>query len=146
MNQLTRANPFALMTDPTKEMNNLFRSFGLRPSWREFDVAPDIRVDVTEDADAYRIKAEVPGVDKKDIELSVENDVVCISAEMKSEREEKTGETMLCAERLYGKTRRVIALPGSVDESKVEASYDKGVLAIVLPKKTNGHSRRVAIG
>lgn len=146
MNQPARANRFKPMVDPTMEINSLFRGFGLRPGWREFDVTPDIRVDVTEDADSCRIEAEVPGVDRTDIELSVENDVVSIGAEMKNGCEETAGETTLCAERVYGRTRRVITWPGSVDDSKVEARHDKGVLAIVWPKKANGHSRRVSIG
>ena len=146
MNTLARLNPFRSIPDPLAEINNYFSSVGLaqHPTWREFE-ASRIRIDVTEDANSYRIDAEVPGVDKKDIELSVENNVVSIGAELKSASEEKPGETTLCAERVYGKTCRIVTLPGSVDDALVEAHYEKGVLTVVLPKKASIHIKRVAI-
>lgn len=147
MTSLTRWNPFKPLArfDPTTEFDDLFRSFALRPGWREMALQPEIRLDVSEDAGAYRVKAEMPGVDKDDIELSIDGNQVTIGAEVKRETERKDGETELYAERYYGKARRMFSLPGDVDGTKAEARYDKGVLSITLPKKANGQSRKIAV-
>lgn len=133
----TRPTPFA-------ELEDFIRSFGFRPGWRETDATPDIRLDVSEDAAAYRIRAEIPGVEKNDIELSVDGNQVSISAEVKRETRNE-GEKELHVERSYGRARRVFTLPVDIDAGKAEANYEKGILTVTLPKSTDGKSRRVAI-
>lgn len=147
MNSLARWNPFRPIArfGPAGELEDLFRGLALRPSWRELDMPPDIRIDVSEDAGAYRVKAEIPGVDKADIELSVDGSQVTIGAEVKREAGRKDDETELHAERCYGMTRRTFSLPGEVDGARSEARYDKGVLSITLPKKANGHARKITV-
>ncbi|HEY6939868.1 Hsp20/alpha crystallin family protein [Dokdonella sp.] len=147
MSSLTRWNPFKPLArfDAPSEFDDLFRAFPLRSAWRDFELQPDIRIDVSEDTGSYRVKAEMPGVDKNDIELSIDGNQVTIGAEIKRDVERKDGETELYAERYYGKARRMFSLPGEVDGSKAEARYDKGVLSITLPKKANGQSRKIAI-
>jgi len=146
MSMLTHWNPAKALArfDPTADLDDVLRGFGLRP-WRDADVAPTIRLDVSEDENNYRVKAEIPGVEKEDIELAIDGNQVSISAEVKHESKKSQGETELYSERSYGKSRRVFSLPVDVDGSKAEARYEKGVLAVTLPKKQNGQSRRVSI-
>jgi len=102
----------------------------LRPLTAEFAPA----VDVKETADQIVIKAEVPGMDAQDINISVTGDVLTIKGEKKAEREEKE-ENYHLVERSYGSFSRSLAMPAAVDLDKIEAKYDKGVLIITCPKK-----------
>ena len=107
--------------------------------WREaprldlgkFDFAP--RVDTAETDAAYEVTAELPGVEEKDVKISIENDVLSISGEKKSEREEKKKDYVL-SERSYGSFKRAFTLPDNVDVEKIAAKYEKGVLKVTLPK------------
>jgi HSP20 family protein len=147
MTALTRFNPFKSMSrlDPTADFEDFFRGFGVRPAWSKLEMMPDIRLDVSEDAKAYHVKADLPGVDKKDIDLSIDGNQIAISAEVKRELRKKEDEKEIFAERYYGKVFRTFVTPTDVDESKAEAHYENGVLTLTLPKKSNGHSRRIAV-
>ena len=103
-----------------------------------------MRVDIREDDDAYYIDAEIPGVDKDDIDVSVEGNRVAINAETKRENEKKNGRELV-VERSWGKVYRAFALPADIDGNRTEARYDKGVLALKLPKHANGSARRIAV-
>jgi HSP20 family protein len=146
MTALTRWNPFKTARfDTMTPFDDLFRSIVARPSWRELDIAPDIRIDVIENDASFAVKAEIPGVNKNDIEVSVEGNLVSIGAEVKRETSKKDGEKDICTERYYGKVYRAFSLPNDLDGSKAEAHYDNGVLTLTLPKKTNGSSRKIAV-
>lgn len=121
-----------------------FREGGMQPLWRESEVVPDMRTDVSEDDKAFRIKAEIPGVDKDDIDISVQGNQVLISAESKRESEKKDDKEIV-AERYYGRAFRSFTLPADIDGERTEARYDKGVLSLTLPKKANGNVRRIAV-
>lgn len=97
----------------------------------KFDFAP--RVDTAETDAAYEVTAELPGVEEKDVKISIENDVLSISGEKKSEREEKKKDYVL-SERSYGSFKRAFTLPDNVDVEKIAAKYEKGVLKVTLPK------------
>ena len=140
MANITRYDPFDLGFEP---FDNLFRGF-LRPVRLEQDV-PQIKMDVKEEENAYRVHAEIPGVKKEDIQVSVEGNSVSISAEVKKESEEKQGEKLLKRERYYGKVARSFALANEIDETNASAKYTDGVLELVLPKKKGGSTRRVSI-
>ena len=144
MSNLTHWNPFKAMgrADPGAEFDELFRGFGLRPMLRQFEVAPELAMDVSEDAKAYTVRAEIPGVDKKDIDVSVDGNKVAISAEVRRQAEQKDGERLVHAERYYGKVYRAFTVPSEIDAAKVGANYDKGVLTLTLPKRGNGESRK----
>ncbi len=101
-------------------------------------------VDIYEEEDKFVIKAEVPDVDKKDIEITIEDNVLTIKGEKKFEREEKK-ENYLRAERYYGAFRRSFTLPATVDKEKVKASLDKGVLTIEIPKKEETKPKKIEI-
>jgi HSP20 family protein len=96
-----------------------------------FDFAP--RVDTAETDTAYEVTAELPGVDEKDIKISLADNVLSISGEKKSEREQKDKDYVM-TERSYGSFKRAFTLPDNVDVEKIAAKFDKGVLKVTLPK------------
>lgn len=113
-----------------------------------------IRLDVSEDAAAYRVEAVLAGVAKEDIDVSVEKNIVTISAEVKREVSENAPATegappkqarKLHQERYYGKTSRTFSLAKPLDETRIEASYVNGVLTLVLPKLAETAAKRVTI-
>jgi HSP20 family protein len=91
------------------------------------------RIDVSESKDAVDITAELPGVDEKDVDVTLAEDVLTIRGEKKSERDEKDKDWHI-VERSFGSFSRSIALPFEADASKIEAKFDKGVLRVHLPK------------
>ena len=95
-------------------------------------------MDVSEDDKAYHVKAEVPGVKKENIHVAVEENQVTITADVKREKEEKKGETVLRTERYYGMQSRIFTVMHDVDQGKAEAKYQDGILELTLPKKSNG--------
>lgn len=141
MNELRTLDPFTF--DP---FDDAFRSL-MRP-WRlEMpEAAPRIRLDLLEDDASYTVKAEIPGVKKDDIDIRVDGNMVTISAEVKTDREEKgNGGRVLRHERQEGFSSRTFTLACPVDEAKVQANYKDGVLALTLPKKAGAESKRIAI-
>jgi len=91
-------------------------------------------VDMAEDDKAYRITAELPGISEKDIDVSVTHDTITIKGEKRDEKEEKTKNTYV-SERYYGAFQRAFGIPEGVDTDKIDASFEKGVLTLTLPKK-----------
>ncbi|KPQ06642.1 MAG: HSP20 family protein [Rhodobacteraceae bacterium HLUCCA12] len=102
--------------------------------------------EASSDDKAYSIRMEVPGVAENDIHLTVENGVVSVKGEKKSEREEK-GDTWYFSERQFGSFERSFRLPADADEHGVKAALKDGVLTITLPRKApkGDESRRVKI-
>jgi HSP20 family protein len=137
-NELTRWRAFE---DP---VDNLVRRF-LQPSRARSEEAIDIAIEVTENDKSYSVKAEMPGVRKEDISVSVDGNVVSISAEVKKEKEDKDGEKVLRSERYYGVMSRSFSLPTDVDQAKAEAKCTDGVLELTLPKRMGGGAKRLAI-
>jgi len=103
-------------------------------------------VDLAEKDGEYEITAELPGLDEKDVELRLSNGVLSISGEKKAEHEEKD-KNYHFSERRYGSFRRAFRVPEGVDESKIEANFDKGVLTVKLPKtaQTTESSKKIEI-
>jgi HSP20 family protein len=147
MANLTRWEPFAdfgrvnLWDD---SMDRFMRRM-LRPMRIKGEEALDIAIDVTENDNAYVVKAEIPGVNKEDINVSINGNQVGISAEVKREREEKKGEKVLYSERYAGSLYRGFTLPSEVDQAKAEAKYANGVLALTLPKKAGGGVKKLEV-
>ena len=146
MANLTRWSPFKTLSrfEQGAPFDDFFRGFSLRPQWSELE-APDVRLDVTENDGAYRVKAEMPGVDKNDIDVSISGNQVAISAEVKRESKKKDDERDICTERYYGQVYRSFSLPDEVDSDKASARYEGGVLTLELPKKGNGSARKLTI-
>ncbi|WP_017464141.1 Hsp20/alpha crystallin family protein [Dyella ginsengisoli] len=152
MSTLTHWNPFKsspridpLAGFPLGGIDDVFRSMANRPFWRDVDMVPDMRLDVIEKDDAYVVKADIPGVDKNDIEISVDGGQVTISAESRHSSEKKENEHTLVNERYVGRVYRSFGLPAEVDSDKADARYQGGVLTLTLPKKSNSSSHRVMV-
>lgn len=146
MSQLTHWNPFKPLGkfDAPANFEQFFRDFGLRPAWQALDVMPDIRIDVSEDDKTYRIKADIPGVKKEDIDISIEGRQVAIAAESRRQVD-RDDESRLYTERSEGRVYRSFTLPADFDSEHVEAKYDGGVLSLTLPKKPNGKNHRIMV-
>ncbi|MBS0327945.1 MAG: Hsp20/alpha crystallin family protein [Proteobacteria bacterium] len=145
MANLARFNPFAELTrfDPFRDFDDMFRF--PQAFVRNVPEEPQIRMDVSEDDRAFVVKAEIPGVRKDDIKVSIDGNRVSITAELKKEKEEKKGETVIRSERYYGRQFRGFTLHQDVDASKAEASYENGVLALTLPKKEPASVKEIAV-
>jgi len=104
-----------------------------------------IKVDVKESDKAYTVQAEVPGVAKEDIHVSVEGNVVTLRAEVKQQDQQTKDEKVLRTERYYGAVSRSFQLPQDIDQAQAKARYDNGVLTLTLPKRVGGSAQRVAI-
>jgi len=143
MANITRYDPFGELVD------DLFKGFLVRPVSSALegraDVPPRMKVDVAEKNGAYAVTAELPGVKKEDIHVTVDGAQVTIEAEVKREKEAGDGERTLHSERVYGKATRSFTLPQELDESKVEAKFNNGVLELTLPKKQAAPRKQVAI-
>lgn len=139
MSNLTRFDPF----------DDLFRGFFVRPvelgNLGTATQAPTIKMDVKEDSDAYQVHAELPGVKKEDIHVTVDGNLVSISAEVKQEKEVKEGERVLRSERYFGKVSRSFQLGQEVDDGKATARFNDGVLELTLPKRATTASKRLTI-
>jgi len=138
MNHLTTYDPFA-----ESGIDDLFRGF-FRPVRVEKTPA-SIKMDVTEQNGAYLVKAEIPGVGKEDIQVSIEGNQVTIGAEVKREKDVKDGERVLRSERYYGSVYRGFTLPVEVDEAASEARYENGVLQLKLVKKPANAGRKLSV-
>lgn len=125
--------------------DDLFRGFLMRPVRFEEQPEVQIKMDVSEDEKAYTVHAEIPGVKKEDIHVSIEGNQIAISAEIKNEKEVKEGEKVLRSERYYGKASRAFTLGQDVDEAAAQAKYNNGVLELQLPKKITAKAKRLTI-
>lgn len=133
------ARPRDIFSAMRDDMDRLFERF--EHGWPRWPTAfsraermtmPEL--DVRESADAVTVEAELPGVDEKDVSVTLGNGVLTIKGEKKQEKEEK-GENYHVTERSFGSFERSILLPDTIDESKIEAKFDKGVLKVSAAKK-----------
>ena len=101
-------------------------------------------VDIFEEKDAIRIMAEVPGVRPQDVKISVEGNILTVHGQKQQTAEERT-ERVHRYERTYGEFERTFSLPASVDANKISASYEHGVLTIILPKAEQARPREIQV-
>lgn len=143
MANIVRRDPFAV----DDLFDDLMKGFFVRPVRYPAgaETAVQIKMDVKEDDKAYTVHAEMPGVKKEDIHVSVEGNTVSITAEVKKETEQKEGEKVIHSERYYGKVYRSFTLGQDVDDANSKAKFDNGVLELTLPKKAAKASRRVNV-
>jgi len=143
--ELTPWRPFGELSSLRREMDRLWENFfGEKPLTRmwEREWAPSL--DISETRDNFVVKAEVPGIDAKDIDISLTGDVLTIKGEKKQEREEKEEDYHL-VERSYGSYSRSVRLPAEVESNKIKASYKNGILNITLPKSEKVKAKEVKI-
>lgn len=150
-------DPFSLFR---REMDRLFEDFFTPLEGRSFgapaagQAAPSGQMmgsvwpslDVDESPGAYTVTAELPGLEQKDVELNLQDNVLTLSGEKRQERKEGDGGRAY-VERMYGRFERTIPFPTEIDPDKVEASFRNGVLKITLPKNAQAQerSRRIEI-
>jgi HSP20 family protein len=139
MANLTRYNPF------DDFFNDFGKGFWVKPVALPSGTELTMKIDVKEDDKAFTVKADIPGVKKEDIQIDIDDDRVSLRAEAKQEKEEKKGEKVVYSERSYGMVSRSFTLPTSVDEKNAKAEYKDGVLNLMLPKKSNGAAKRIAV-
>ncbi|MEM5326052.1 Hsp20/alpha crystallin family protein [Paraburkholderia sp. JHI2823] len=141
MSNISRCDPFSLDGVPDL-FQGLFRP--LRAAGVETQAA-SVRVDVTEDEAGYTVKAEMPGVEKKDIDVKIEGNLVSIAAKVERGGELKEGERVVRRERYSGSVSRAFTLAAEIDDEKASAQYKDGVLTLTLPKRAAGARKRLEI-
>ncbi|MCH8063393.1 MAG: Hsp20/alpha crystallin family protein [Chloroflexi bacterium] len=139
---LQRWEPFREMRRMDEIMNRLWRGH-LRDGLGEIEKWA-VPLDVVEEDDKIIVRATVPGVKPEDIDVTLENDVLTINAETKSDTEDRK-ENYLVRERRAGKFHRTLRLPDTVDSEKVDTKYENGIVEITFPKAEAKKARRLSI-
>ncbi len=141
MANITRFEPLNDLVD------DLFKGFFVRPMVYEGaqTALPRVKVDVVESNGGYLVHAELPGVKKEDIHVSIDGAQVTLAGEVKREKDVKEGERLIHTERTYGKVERSFTLPQEIDDAKAEAKFADGVLELKLPKKAAAARKSVTI-
>ena len=143
--ELSTWSPFDRLTSLRDEIDRLFdlsfpgvtRDAGLFSGW-----SPS--VDVYQDKDHVFVKAELPGMKKEEIDISLQNGMLTISGERKHEEEHKEGDSFR-SERFFGKFQRSVSLPTDVDTADVKASYKDGILTVTLPKAEEAKPKQIEV-
>ena len=143
---IVRWDPFRDLNLLQDRMNRLFEDAGR--TWRTDEPAATTTwspsVDIFETEGEIVVKAELPGMDRKDIQLNLENNVLSLRGERKFTKETKD-ENYHRIERSYGVFSRTFSIPATVDEEKIRADYKDGVLKIFLPKKEQAKPKQIKI-
>ena len=144
MSTITRYDPLSL-----EPMSDLFQ--GLFRPMRGLTVGGEtplfeIKIDVAESDAAYTVKAEMPGLQKSDIDVKIDGNVVSIGAKAERNKEWKEGERVIRSERYSGVISRSFSLASDIDEAKSSAQYQDGVLSLRLAKKVDSPKKRLQIG
>ena len=143
---LIRWTPFKDLLTIQDEMNRLFHEYFTRaPEKMEGDNYPWIPVvDIFETEDEIKVVAEIPGIKKDDVKISLQDNVLTLKGEKKQEKEEKD-KNFHRVERSYGSFQRSFSLPAAVQADKVKANYKDGILTITLPKVEEAKPKEIAI-
>jgi HSP20 family protein len=143
--ELSPWKPFGELSPFRKEMDRLWNRFlGETPFARTFNEMWSPSVDISETKDDFIVKAELPGLEAKDVNVSISGNVLTIKGEKKAEEEEKD-EHYHRIERYSGSFQRVFQLPSGVKADKVEANFDKGVLKVTLPKVEEAKKKEIEV-
>lgn len=140
MANITRFDPFSANLD------DFIKGMFLRPVRFDID-APEVQIklNITRSDSAYQVDAEMPGVKKEDIHVSVDGSLVTITGEVKKEKEEKKGDQVVRSERYFGKVERSFSLPHDIDEAHVDAKFSDGVLKLMLPLREKSKAKAIEI-
>jgi HSP20 family protein len=144
---LVKWDPFVELEDVSKQLNRIFGRIPARAEPdRELLTMADWMptVDITETDTAYLIKGEIPGVNKEDVRVNIEDGMLIMSGERKQEKEEK-GKKFHRIERSYGSFMRSFRLPDNVDETAVKAEFKDGMLNVTLPKSAQAKPKAVNV-
>lgn len=148
MANITRFSPFRELErfSPFREFEELWKDMNMRmrPMAGEAESFGEVRLDVSEDEKNYFVKADLPGVSKEDIKVSVDGERVSVEAETKRETEKEGKGTLYC-ERHYGKLYRSFRLENPIDDAQASAKYENGVLELTLPKKASATTHQLQV-
>lgn len=144
MANVVRWDPFREMMQLRRSVDRMIDEASLTGAGWDEPMRWALPVDVIEDEDAYVLKASLPGVKPDDINITYDNRVLTLSAEYQAD-EEKKNERYLLRERRFGSFSRSITLSNQVDSTKIEASFEHGVLTLRLPKSEEVKPRRIPI-
>lgn len=125
--------------------DDLFRGFFMSPVKFEGSGDLQIKLDVSEDDKECKVHAEIPGVNKRDSNVSIEGNMISVSAEVKNGNKIKVGVRVMRSQRYFGKVSRTFTLEHEVDESIAHAKYTDGVLELCLPKRTDRKVRSITM-
>lgn len=146
LKELARFDPSLTSFDPFMDVGDMVNRFLMHPMLRGgMDIEPGIKMEVKEADGKYMVNAEIPGVDKDDIHVTIDGHRVSISAEVRQNKEMKEGERIIRSERNYGICSRSFNLADEVDKSGVQAKYNNGMLELTLPKKPGSPCREIPI-
>lgn len=139
MGNIKRYDPFSI--EPLGDMlQSMLRNMRIGP-----DTELPFKVDVAESDSSFTITADLPGVKKEDINVSVDRGTVMISAKLEKTSEVKEGDRVIRQERYSGSMQRAFTLDGNIDTEKIDASFQDGVLRLVLPKKESSTQQRITV-
>ncbi len=143
---LTRWDPFRELVEMQNRMDRLFRDYSGSQEGQEFLTTGSFipPVDIYEDEHNVTVKMEVPGIEEKDLDIRVENNMLTVRGERKFEKDEKE-ENFHRIERRYGTFTRSFALPNTVDTEHVQANYENGILRIQLAKKAEAKPKQIKV-
>lgn len=142
---LSAWNPFRELEEMRNEMSRVFGwPAGRGESDGLFESIWSPPVDIAQEGDHYIVKADLPGMKKDEIEITLNGDTLTISGEKKKENETKE-DNYYRSERYYGRFSRSLALPSTVDANKIEASYKEGVLSVTIPKSEEARPKQIKI-
>lgn len=145
MARIVRWNPFNEIVDMQRQLDRAFNDMNRRFTDNEWTTNNNtLALDVTETDDTYLVEANLPGIDTNDIDITLHENVLTISAEI-NHAEAQEGSRTLLNERFYGRFERSIRLPKAVDADKVNADYDRGVLTLTLEKSEASKPRQIAV-
>jgi HSP20 family protein len=133
------------MTSLKRDMDRVFDRF-FEGGWRDLPALGEWepKVDLSESKDALVVKAEIPGVEQKDIEVSLQDGYLTIKGEKQEEKEQKEKQYH-CVERSYGAFARTLRLPATVDASKVTATFKDGVVTVTMPKSAEAKGTMIPV-
>jgi HSP20 family protein len=140
-------DPFTDLERIQKEMNALFNTSRMRGSEHDSGLLDRVwspAVDIFDSKDNLMVKADIPGLSKDDIDVSVQGDMLIIKGEKKKEHEVKEKDYVR-TERFYGSFHRAIRLPSEIQADKVDATYKNGVLELILPKSEKSKPKQIKL-
>lgn len=146
MNHLSvrRSDPFGALVDDV--FSDFFQRAGMMPArGAEASTVARARMDVVDKGDKFEVKLDLPGVSKDNINITIEGARVAIQAESRKQRETKDGERVLHSERSVTSYARSFELPAEVAEDGADASFENGVLTLLLPKRAAVVGKRLAV-
>ena len=146
MNNLVRPAERARGWDVFGDFDDLMSGWFRSPAvLRREETAKMPAIDVSENEGAYLVKAELPGVAREDLNVTINDGVLTINAERKEEKKDEKDGRVIRQERYYGKFVRSLRLGSDIDEGRIEAEYENGVLNLSLPKTAEVKPRKVDV-